>query len=180
MTTSSPGFQRVTPSPTFQTIPEASEPPMWWPYSGGSPEPETETGLPSEAQTLLKLTPAAITRTTTSKAPGSGTSICSSWKASFGSPSRSCPITQAAIVSGGAPGVTSSWVRLLVSTAKFPILPVGFPPAARDPRWCGGTSDGSRRVALALGVHLGGGLAKLRCGDRADRDVGRLRRLDLL
>src|SRR6201999_2157670 len=142
--------------------------------------PKTETGLPSAAQTLLKLTPAAITRTMTSKAPGSGTSICSSWKASFGSPSRSCRITQAAIVSGSVPGSTSSWVRLLVSTAKFPILPVGFPPAARDPRWCGGTSDGSRRVALALGVHLGGGLAELRRGDRADRDVSRLRRLDLL
>ena len=27
-TTSSPGFQRVTPAPTFQTTPEASEPPM--------------------------------------------------------------------------------------------------------------------------------------------------------
>jgi hypothetical protein len=24
------GFQRVTPSPTFHTMPEASEPPMWW------------------------------------------------------------------------------------------------------------------------------------------------------
>jgi hypothetical protein len=35
MTTSSPAFQRVTPGPTFHTTPEASEPPMWWPYSGG-------------------------------------------------------------------------------------------------------------------------------------------------
>ena len=37
ITTSSPGCQRVTPGPTFQTTPEASEPPMWWPYSGWSP-----------------------------------------------------------------------------------------------------------------------------------------------
>ncbi len=37
ITTSSPGFQRVTPAPTFQTTPEASEPPMWCPYSGWSP-----------------------------------------------------------------------------------------------------------------------------------------------
>ena len=28
------GFQRVTPAPTFHTIPEASEPPMWWPNCG--------------------------------------------------------------------------------------------------------------------------------------------------
>ena len=75
MTTSSPTCHRVTPGPTFQTIPEASEPPMWWSSSGW--ERKTETGLPSEAQTLLKFTPAAITRTTTSKACGSGTSISS-------------------------------------------------------------------------------------------------------
>ena len=37
MITSSPGCQLVTPSPTFHTIPEASEPPMWCPYSGWSP-----------------------------------------------------------------------------------------------------------------------------------------------
>src|SRR4029079_15716005 len=122
MTPSSPGFQRVTPSPTFQTIPEASEPPMWWPYSGWSPYPKTETGLPSAAQTLLKLTPASITLTTTSKAPGSGTSICSSWKASVGSPSRSWRITQAAIASGRVPGSTSSVAIVLVSTAIAHLL----------------------------------------------------------
>ena len=66
MTTSSPTFQRVTPGPTFQTWPEASEPPMWWSSSGW--ERNTETGLPSDAQTLLKFTPAAMTRTMTSKA----------------------------------------------------------------------------------------------------------------
>src|SRR4051794_1306090 len=43
---------------------------MWWPYSGWSPYGKTETGLPSAAQTVLKLTPAAITRAITSKAPG--------------------------------------------------------------------------------------------------------------
>src|SRR6202012_5867729 len=91
----------------------------------------TETGLPSDAQTLLKLTPAAITRTITSKAPGSGTSICSSWKASLGSPSRSLRITHAAIVSGSVPGSTSSWVRLLVSTDKFLSIRFGSPPAGR-------------------------------------------------
>ena len=53
MTTSSPTFQRVTPSPTFQTMPEASEPPMWWPNSGWSPYVMTDTGWPSAAQTLL-------------------------------------------------------------------------------------------------------------------------------
>src|SRR6476659_9810221 len=118
MTTSSPGFQRVTPSPTFQTIPEASEPPMWWPYSSWSPYPKTDTGLPSAAQTLLKFTPAAITRTITSKAPGSGTSISSTWKASLGSPSRSWRITQAAIFSGSSPGFTSSLDTSAISTAK--------------------------------------------------------------
>ena len=52
--------------------------------AGGSGTPTT--GSPSAAQTLLKFTPAAITRTITSNAPGSGTSISSSWKASIGSP----------------------------------------------------------------------------------------------
>jgi hypothetical protein len=51
MMTSSPGFQRVTPGPVFQTMPDASEPPMWWSSSGC--ERNTETGWPSAAQTLL-------------------------------------------------------------------------------------------------------------------------------
>src|SRR5215210_1739007 len=127
MTTSSPGCQRVTPSPTFHTMPEASEPPMWW--SSGW-ERKTETGFPSAAQTLLKLTPAAITRTITSKAPGSGTSISSIWKASRGSPSRSSRITQAAIVSGRVPGSTSSSETFVMSTAKLPRSP-GWPDATR-------------------------------------------------
>ena len=79
---------------------------MWWSSSGW--EPNTDTGTPRAAHTLLKFTPAAITRTITSKAPGSGTSISSSWKASIGSPSRSWRITQAAIVSGSSPGSVST------------------------------------------------------------------------
>src|SRR5881397_823683 len=122
MTTSSPGFQRVTPAPTFQTIPEASEPPMWWPYCGWSPYENTLTGLPSAAQTLLKFTPAAITRTMTSKAPGSGTSISSTWKACSGSPSRSGRMTHAAIVAGSSPGSVSTWEIWLRSTATCSFL----------------------------------------------------------
>src|SRR5215210_1717352 len=114
MTTSSPGCQRVTPSPTFHTMPEASEPPMWW--SSGW-ERKTETGWPRAAHTLLKFTPAAITRTVTSKAPGSGTSISSTWNASSGSPWRSSRITHAAIVGGSSPGSTSSWATCFVSIA---------------------------------------------------------------
>src|SRR3954447_24496812 len=114
MTTSSPGLHRVTPGPTFHTIPNASEPPMWWSSSGWYRK--TETGLPSAAHTLLKFTPAAITRTVTSNAPGSGTSISSSRKASVGSPSRSARMTRAAIVAGSSPGSTSSCAIWLVST----------------------------------------------------------------
>ena len=59
----SPGFQRLTLSPTFQTIPLASLPPMWWSNYGW--ESKTDTGLPSEAQTLFKFNPAALTMTNT-------------------------------------------------------------------------------------------------------------------
>ena len=41
----------------------------------------------------------------TSKAPGSGTSISSTWKASMGSPSRSSRMTQAAMVGGELAGL---------------------------------------------------------------------------
>src|SRR4051812_2957505 len=123
MTTSSPGLHRVTPGPTFHTIPDASEPPMWWSSSGWYRK--TETGLPSAAHTLLKFTPAAITRTITSNAPGSGTSICSTWKASSGSPSRSWRMTHAAIVGGSSPGSASTCATWVRSTAiRFP-LPAG-------------------------------------------------------
>src|SRR3954468_9118691 len=106
-------------------MPEASDPPMWWSSSGC--ERNTETGLPSAAQTLLKFTPAAITRTITSNAPGCGTSICSSWKASIGSPSRSCRITQAAIVSGRVPGSTPTSVTSVRSTCATDSSGVGRP-----------------------------------------------------
>src|SRR3954463_9032602 len=115
MTTSSPGCHLVTPSPTFHTMPEASEPPMWWSSFGW--ERNTDTGLPSAAHTLLKFTPAAMTRTVTSKAPGSGTSISSSWKASSGSPRRSPRITPPALGGGGPPGSPSSCATCFVSIA---------------------------------------------------------------
>src|ERR671930_2324446 len=119
ITTSSHGFQRVTPAPTFQTTPDASEPPMWWPQSGWSPYPNTDTGLPSAAHTLLKLTPAAMTRTITSNAPGSGSSISSTANASLGSPSRSWRITQAAIVCGRSPGSVVTFETSDTSTATL-------------------------------------------------------------
>ena len=45
----------------------------------------------------------------TSNAPGSGTSISSTWNASTGSPSRSWRMTHAAIVSGSSPGSVSTF-----------------------------------------------------------------------
>src|SRR3954453_16909627 len=53
----------------------------------------------------------------TSNAPGSGTSISSSWKASRGWPSRSWRITQAAIVSGSVPGSVSTLATFVTSIA---------------------------------------------------------------
>ncbi len=78
--------------------------------------------MPIAAQTLLKFTPAAITRTQTSKAPGSGISISSIWKASIGSPSRSWRMTQAAIVAGSSPGSVSTFAICAISTAIGPGL----------------------------------------------------------
>src|SRR5581483_1953784 len=60
-----------------------------------------------------------MTRTITSNAPGSGSSISSSWKASLGSPSRSARITHAAIVRGSSPGATSSFETSDTSTATL-------------------------------------------------------------
>src|SRR3954452_18672786 len=145
MTTSSPGFQRVTPGPTFQTTPEASEPPMWWSSSGC--ERKTDTGLPRAAQTLLKLTPAAMTRTTTSKAAGSGTSISSTWKASLGSPSRSWRMTQAAMVGGSSPG-SVSMVEICVRSTAMRREPSPWWLAAtrpQHPQDGGQHQDGQRR-----------------------------------
>src|SRR3954470_16099361 len=114
-------------------MPEASEPPMWW---SSSWERKTEIGLPSAAQTLLKFTPAAITRTITSNAAGCGTSISSSWKASVGSPSRSARITHAAIVAGSSPGSTSSLAIWLVSTDMAKPYAGSEPVVALDPEEC--------------------------------------------
>src|SRR3954453_18894087 len=58
-----------------------------------------------------------MTRTMTSKAPGSGTSISSSWKASLGSPKRSSRMTQAVIVSGSVPGSVATVETCVTSTA---------------------------------------------------------------
>src|SRR3954451_18417797 len=63
-----------------------------------------------------------MTRTITSKAPGSGTSISSSWKASIGSPKRSSRMTQAAMVGGSSPGSTSTLATSLTSTATWHLL----------------------------------------------------------
>ena len=69
-------------------MPDASEPTMW--KSVGSPQRAwvfvTSTGTPRAAQTLLKFTPAAMTITSASCGPSSGTSITSSWIAVAGSP----------------------------------------------------------------------------------------------
>ena len=81
----------VTSEPTAYTMPLASEPTMW--KSVGSPHRAcvfvTSTGIPLAAQTLLKFTPPAMTITSASSGPSSGTSITSSWIACSGSPNRS-------------------------------------------------------------------------------------------
>jgi hypothetical protein len=61
--------------------------------------------------------PAAMTRTITSNAAGSGTSISSSWNASSGSPSRSWRMTHAVIRSGSVPGSVSTAAICVTSTA---------------------------------------------------------------
>src|SRR4051794_34512075 len=117
---------------------------MWWSSARCR---KTETGLPSAAQTLLKFTPAAITRTITSNAPGRGTSISSSWKASVGSPSRSARMTQAAIVSGSSPGSTSSWAIWLVSTDMAGAYALSEPVVALDPEQCEEDHSGYREAS---------------------------------
>src|SRR4051794_7806603 len=110
-------------------------------------ERKTETGCPSAAHTLLKFTPAAITRTVTSKAPGSGTSISSSWKASIGSPWRSSRITHAAIVAGSSPGSTSICATRLGSTATIWKLLVGAVDPIPQP------TPGASEEVVALDPH---------------------------
>src|SRR5271167_1887720 len=150
-------------------------------------------GSPSAAQTLLKLTPAAITRTITSNAPGSGTSISSTWKASFGSPKRSSRITQAAIVLGSSPGsvltsdtccrsiATCSCTSRVggrgVETAVNPIL--GSPsPVPRRPRGAARRSglDGLARGGLGPAVSRGADQPVLEIGLPELGGCGRRRR----
>src|SRR5436190_39724 len=82
----------------------------------------------------------------TSKAPGSGTSISSTWNASLGSPKRSSRITHAAIVAGSWPGsvLTSDTRCRSIATGSssrvgywdgLAILPAGRPrgPAPLHP-----------------------------------------------
>ncbi len=104
----------------------------------------TETGSPSAAHTLLKLTPAAITRTTTSNAPGCGVSISSSWNASTGSPRRSSRITHAVIVSGSVPGSVATLATWLTSTATRHLFAVRFDGMGGPHR------SGARRVAYLV------------------------------
>src|SRR4051812_6083177 len=70
-----------------------------------------------------------MTRTITSNAPGSGTSISSSWKASVGSPKRSSRMTQAVMVSGSVPGsVWTSETRLMSRVIRRGSLQPATPP----------------------------------------------------
>src|SRR4051812_23066686 len=101
ITTWSPGRQRLTCSPTFQTIPEASDPAMW----NGSPcILKTLTGLPRAAHTPLKFRPAAITSPRASFGPTGGRSTSSICIAAMGSPSRPGRMTLASILRGRTPG----------------------------------------------------------------------------
>ena len=79
---------------------------------------EDRDRLAERGPDVVEVDPAAITLTITSNAPGSGTSISSTWKASLGSPSRSGRITHAAIFSGNSPGWTSSFDTSAISTAN--------------------------------------------------------------
>src|SRR5215217_716948 len=114
----------------------------------------TEIGSPSAAHTLLKLTPAAITRTTTSKAPGCGVSISSSWKASTGSPRRSSRITHAVIVSGSVPGSVATLATWLTSTATRHLLRFQIGGRKGANRTCTRTVAYSVQEALAAKPHV--------------------------
>src|SRR3954451_3865394 len=81
-----------------------------------------------------------MTRTTTSNALGSGTSISSIWKASTGSPSRSWRMTHAAIVSGSSPGSGPTLATCVTSTATVP-APRSRSGSSRDANGGGLTSN---------------------------------------
>ena len=78
---------------------------MW--KSVGSPNRAcpfvTSIGLPQAAQTLLKFTPDAMTMTSASCGPSSGTSMTSSTIAVVGSPKRSGRTSCACICAGTSP-----------------------------------------------------------------------------
>src|SRR4051794_13630158 len=127
-----------------------------------------------------------MTRTITSNAPGSGTSISSSWNASEGCPSRSCRITQAAIVSGSVPGSTSRLVTFFTSIAiAVQVLLRDCRTGEIRPQSAGGTSRAgslrAERLRDGLGVDLFGrappcgraaALDEDGCGDDADSHDG--------
>src|SRR5918999_4188733 len=108
-----------------------------------------------------------MTRTITSNAPGSGTSISSSLKASFGSPWVSSRITQAAMVSGSVPGSTSSSLTFVMSTAmRGRLLRAGAlaplrgrqrDPDIRDPDGEGAVRRPQERLVLPEQLELGAG-----------------------
>src|SRR5712692_6205591 len=86
-------------------MPDASLPPTWKSYASPARcrAAITSTGTPRAAQTLLKLTPAAITAISTSPRPGVGVVISSTRKAVRGSPKRVWRMTWASIVDGTSP-----------------------------------------------------------------------------
>src|SRR3954447_22612024 len=89
-----------------------------------------------------------MTRTMTSNAPGSGTSISSTWKASSGSPSRSWRMTQAAIVAGSSPGSVSTCATCVRSTA----IGLSALPAVRIVAATGGRRGAGTLLAVAFQV----------------------------
>ena len=96
-TTSSPGFQRVTPSPTFHDDARRRRSRRCRRSSLVTPRRPTP-GLPSAAQTLLKPAPTAITGTTTSPSPAPAPRSSSSCVAGPGSPNRSSRYTPTVVV----------------------------------------------------------------------------------
>src|SRR5215211_6524660 len=130
---------------------------MW--KSVGSPHRAcvlvTSTGTPRAAQTLLKLTPAAMTITSASSGPIEGTSITSSRIASSGSPYRSRRTSCACMRVGTSPtgGISPTAYTSLAMLAPFEVV-----GAADDRRasvgattpWCGEPREpqGGRRAAL--------------------------------
>src|SRR3954447_3114740 len=88
-----------------------------------------------------------MTRTTTSKAPGSGVGISSSRNASSGSPKRSSRITQAAMVGGRSPGSASNRATWLTSTATYLTAPV---PTERRPDATRLTRESTPPIAAGL------------------------------